>query len=45
MEADVLIETYKEADAEDCCVSENLATAYILNNGRVYLQGRTMREV
>lgn len=42
-EADVAIVTYKEMS--NCGVSENLVNAYILDNGRVFLQGQSMREV
>lgn len=42
-EADVVIETYP--GTSDCCVNDNLVNAYILDNGKVFLQGQTMREV
>lgn len=42
-EADVVIETYPKVS--DCCVDDDIVNAYILDNGRVFLQGRSMREV
>lgn len=42
-ESDVVIETYPKVS--DCCVNDNLVNAYILDNGRIFLQGQSMREV
>lgn len=42
-EADVVIETYP--NVSDCFFSEAIVNACILDNGRVFLQGQSTREV
>lgn len=42
-EADVVIETYDEERGG--CINEDIVNAYLLDNGRVFLQGQSMREV
>lgn len=42
-EADVLINTYDTVN--ECTVVDEIVNAYILDNGRVVLQGQSMREV
>lgn len=43
MEANVLINTYDTVN--ECTVVDEIINAYILDNGRVVLQGQSMREV
>lgn len=42
-EANVLINTYDTVN--ECTVVDEIVNAYILDNGRVVLQGQSMREV
>lgn len=42
-EADVMMNTYDTVN--ECTVVDEIVNAYILDNGRVFLQGQTMREV
>lgn len=42
-ETDVMIETYETVNK--CSVVDEIVNAYILDNGRVFLQGQSMREV